>query len=40
LPIASFRHFFLAYNIPSFRIRSIHSISCSWSVERDVVKVA
>jgi hypothetical protein len=30
----------LAYNIPSFRIRSIRSISCSWSIERDVVKVA
>jgi len=39
-PIASFRHFFSAYNIPSFRIRSIRSISCSWSVERDVVEVA
>jgi hypothetical protein len=39
-PIASFWHFFSAYNIPSFHIRLIHSISCSWSVERDIVEVA
>jgi hypothetical protein len=26
-PMASFRHFFSAYNIPSFRIRSIRSKS-------------